>query len=219
MFGFLGSVIAGLMGSSASHSAANTEAQSSQQQLDFAKQVYGDQQALYAPYRESGAYGNQAYNSLLGLGPAPAGFKGYEQSPGYQWQLGQGLDAAQSSTYARGNGLSGATLQGLNQFGQGFANQDFQQYLNRLQGVAQQGQAAAGGQAGAAGNYAANGLNAIGSMGDARAAGTIGGFNALSGGLNNAIAGLGYMGGGQSGGWGGQGGWMDFAKNGLGGIY
>lgn len=216
MFGLLGGIISGLMGSSAAHSAANTQARSAQDQLNFAKEVYGDQQELFAPYRESGVYGNQAYNSLLGLGAAPEGFGGYEASPGYQWQMDQGRDAAQSAAYARGGGMSGATLQGLNQFGQGLANQDFQQYLNRLQGVAQQGQAAAAGQSGAAGNYATNGLNAIGSMGDARAAGTIGGFNAFAGGLNNAIAGLGYMGGGSGGGTGG--GIFDFMRNGLGGI-
>jgi hypothetical protein len=48
-------------------------------------------------------------------------------------------------------------------------------------------------QSNAAGQYGANGMNALGSMGDARAAGTVGAANAWTGGINNAIAGLGYM--------------------------
>lgn len=213
MLPILGGIISGLMGSSASRSAANTQANSAQAQLDFNKQVYADQTAQFAPWQEMGMQGQQAYNSLLGLGSAPSGFNSavaapnganYQQSPGYQFQMDQGLDAAQSSAYARGGGLSGRTLTDLNNYAQGVANQDYngymdratndyQTYLNRLQGVGQMGQASAGMQASAAGNYGTNGMNAIGSMGDARAAGTVGSANAWTSGINNAIAGLGYM--------------------------
>jgi hypothetical protein len=193
MLPIIGGIISGLMGSSAANRAANTQAQSAQQQLDFNKQVYGDISANFKPYLDMGLQGQQAYNSLLGLGQAPEGFGGYQQSPGYQFQLQQGLDAAQSSAAARGGLMSGNTLAAMNTYGQGVANQDYQTYLNRLQGIGQQGQSAAGMQAGAGQQYAANGLNALGSMGDARAAGIVGGANAMMGGLNNAISGWGYM--------------------------
>ena len=202
MLPIIGGIISGLMGSSASRSAANTQAQSAQDQLDFNKQVYADQTANFAPWQQMGLQGQQAYNSLLGLGQAPAGFQGYQQSPGYQFQMQQGLDAAQSSAAARGGLMSGKTMTDMNTYGQGVANQDYQTYLNRLQGVGQQGQAAAGMQASAAGQYGANGMNAIGSMGDARAAGQVGAANAWTGGINNAIAGYGYMqANGQGGNW------------------
>lgn len=193
MLPILGGILSGLMGSAASNRAADAQAQSAQNQLDFNKQVYGDISANFQPYLDMGLQGQQAYNSLLGLGQAPAGFTGFQQSPGYQFAMQQGMDAAQSSAAARGGLNSGKTLADLNTYGQGVANQEYQTYLNRLQGIGQQGQAAAGMQGSAGQQYAANGLNALGSMGDARAAGIVGGANAWTGGINNAIAGWGYM--------------------------
>lgn len=188
-----GSLLSGLLGSSAASKAADQQAQSAQDQLKWNKNVYADQKAMFAPWLQAGQQGQQAYNSLLGLGQAPAGFQGYQQSPGYQFQLDQGLDAAKSAAAMHGGTMSGATMQSLNNYGQGVANQDYQTYLNRLQGIGAQGQQAAGMQSGAAQQYGQNGLSAMGSMGDARAAGTIGGYNALMGGVNSAIQGYGYM--------------------------
>lgn len=193
MFPIIGGIISGLMGMSAANRAANAQQQAAQSQLDFNKQVYGDISANFKPYLDMGLQGQQAYNSLLGLGQAPAGFTGFQQSPGYQFAMQQGMDAAQSSAAAGGGLNSGRTLRDLNAFGQGLANQEYQTYLNRLQGIGQQGQSAAGMQGAAAQQYGANGMNALGSMGDARAAGMAGGANALMGGINNAVAGWGYM--------------------------
>ena len=166
MLPILGGILSGLLGSSASRRASNAQTAAAQQSLDFNKQVYSDISNNFAPYLQSGLQGQQAYNSLLGLGAAPAGFQGYQQSPGYQFQLNQGLDAAQSSAAARGGLMSGKTLADLNTYGQGVANQDYQTYLNRLQGIGTQGQAAAG---------------------------IVGSANAWTGGLNNALSGWGYM--------------------------
>ena len=193
MLPILGGIISGLMGSSAANRASDQQAEAANAQLGFNREVYGDQSQMFAPWRQMGLQGQQAYNSLLGLGSAPEGFQGYQQSPGYQFQMQQGLDAAQSSAAARGGLMSGKTLTDMNTYGQGVANQDYQTYLNRLQGIGAQGQAAAGMQANAAGQYGANGMNALGSLGDARAAGTVGAANAWTGGINNAISGLGYM--------------------------
>ena len=193
----LGGIISGVLGASAARSAASSQKRAADDQLAFNKEVYGDQKALFAPYQQAGLEGMQAYNSLLGLGKAPDGFGGFQQSPGYDFALHQGLDAAKSAAAAHGGMGSGATLQALNDYGHGMANQDYQTYLSRLQGVGAQGQAAAGMQSGAAAQYGQNGLAAIGSRGDASAAGTMGAYNALAGGINNAISGFGYM---QSGG-------------------
>lgn len=193
IIGGVASLASGIMGAHAAKSASRAQADAAAQQLDFSKQVYGDQKAAFAPYLQSGTQGMQAYNSLLGLGAAPEGFAGYQQSPGYQFQLNQGLDAAKSAAAAHGGMGSGATLQALDSYGQGMANQDYQTYLNRLQGVSASGQAAAGGQAAAAQQYGQNGLAAMGSAGDARASGIMGGYNALASGINNAISGYGYM--------------------------
>ena len=193
IIGAAGSLLGGAMGADASSHAAKIQARSAEHQLKFAKQIYGDQNALFQPWRDMGMQGQQAYMSELGLGKAPAGYKGYSATPGYDWQLNQGLDAAQSAAAARGGMMSGATLQAMQTYGNGLANQDYNTYLNRLQGVGAQGQAAAGNQATAAQNYGQNGLNALGTMGDAQAAGAMGASNAWANGINNAISTYGYL--------------------------
>ena len=212
ILGAIGSIVGGLAQANAAKQASKAQSNAAQQQLDFNKQIYTDQTKNFAPWLQSGQQGMQAYNSLLGLGAAPAGFTGYQQSPGYQFQLAQGLDAAKSAAAAHGGLGNGSTLQALNNYGQGMANQDYQTYLNRLQGVSAAGQSAAGMQSQAAQQYGQNGLSAMGSMGDARAAGIMGASNALAGGINNAISGFGYMqgNGGNNGGLGGM-----FAPGGI----
>jgi len=49
----------------------------------------------------------------------------YQQSPGYQFQMNQGLEAINNSASARG--ITGNTLKALEGYGQGLANQDYQQ--------------------------------------------------------------------------------------------
>jgi hypothetical protein len=56
----------------------------------------------------------------------------YQASPGYQWQLGQGLNAIDSSAASKGLLGSGDTLKAEQEYGQGLANQDYQQWLGNL---------------------------------------------------------------------------------------
>lgn len=56
---------------------------------------------------------------------------GLENDPFYQFQLQQGLDAAQGSAAAGGNLRSGATLKALTQYGQGMASSQANQAYNR----------------------------------------------------------------------------------------
>ena len=54
-------------------------------------------------------------------------------TPGYQFQLQQGLNAAQNSAAAHGNLLTGATAKGLNDYAQGMASTNYQNtYQNAL---------------------------------------------------------------------------------------
>lgn len=115
-------------------------------------------------------------------------YQGYQASPGYAYQLQAGKDAIQGSAASRGLLHSGATLQGLTEFGQNLADQDRNNYLAQLSSLAGQGQAAAGNQANAGANFAANASNALANYGDARAAGSIGVGNALNNGLGNAFS-------------------------------
>jgi hypothetical protein len=93
---------------------------------------------------------------------------------------------------------SGAALAELTRFGQGLGNQEFGNYLNRLQGMAAGGQNAAGMQGQASmgfggqigGNMMQGGQNAaqgIANVGNARAAGTVGATNAFNNALTQGV--------------------------------
>jgi hypothetical protein len=135
-----------------------------------------------------------------------------EQTPGYQWNLAQGLKATQSAAAARGLGVSGASLKGaatyatgladstyMNQFN--IAQQRFTDLLNlntgqqgnlnnqysRLSGVATLGANAAA-QTGQQGTTAAgNQGNYLNQSGLASAAGASGVGNAVTGGINSYL--------------------------------
>jgi hypothetical protein len=114
-----------------------------------ANQLLQQQRADLAPYREAGLAPLQAQQDLLGLNGQPAAdaaMANFQQSPGYQWQLQQGLQATDAGAAAKGMLRSGAALKAEETFGQGLANQDFTNYYNRLMGLTTLGaNAAAGG--------------------------------------------------------------------------
>ncbi|MDT1061196.1 hypothetical protein RM190_04945 [Paracoccus sp. CPCC 101403] len=114
-------------------------------------------------------------------------YRGFQETPGYQFQFDQGTDAVNALAGARGGLRSGRTMQELNTFGQGIANQEYGNYLNRLSGLTNMGTGAAANQASAGQNYASNAGNALMAGGQAQANGAINGANAISGGINNAL--------------------------------
>jgi hypothetical protein len=112
-----------------------------------------------SPWTSTGVPANKQESDLLGLNGQPAAdtaMSTYQQSPGYQWQLGQGLRAVDAGAAASGMLRSGATLKAEQTFGQGLANTDFGTYWNRLQQLSQSGLTAAGGIANAATGGAAD---------------------------------------------------------------
>lgn len=162
-----------------------------------------------------------------------------EQTPGYQFQLAQGLRATQNSAAAKGLGISGAALKGAATFATGLADSNYQNQFNNAQTRSQDflnlntaaqgnatneynklmGQATLGENAaaatGAQGTQAANNAGGfLSAQGNAQGAGAIGVGNALTGAANsyltyNALNGLTGGGSGSS-----------FVGNsGLGGLY
>jgi hypothetical protein len=90
----------------------------------------------------------------------------FQQSPGYQWQLSEGLRAEMlERRLVVSHG--GAAIKAEETFGQGLANQDFTNYYNLLMGLSTLGEnAAAGGAstanaAGAAAQQAGNTQSSI----------------------------------------------------------
>lgn len=116
-----------------------------------------------------------------------AAMPGFQETPGFRFALQEGLDAVEAGAAARGGLRSGATMQALQQRGIGMANQEFGNYLSRLEGQATRGQNAAAQSATINTNTAQMGSNAYANMGNAQAAGAIGVGNAFSGMINNGI--------------------------------
>lgn len=144
-----------------------------------------------APYAEAGTNALAPQQALLGLsGPEAAqeAMGDFQQSPGYQFQVDEGLRAVNSNASAAGMLGSGATMKALQARGQQLANQSFGEYYGRLNALTTMGQNSAAG-VGAAGNQSAAGI-AQTQMSNGSAQASIYG-NAAQG-LGNAI-GQGYQ--------------------------
>ena len=80
-----------------------------------------------------GGFGVNPYNYQMGQ--APGAYQqtpfSFQQDPGYQFQLQQGLNSVQNSAAAGGGLLSGATMQALQKYGTGLAAQDYNNAYQR----------------------------------------------------------------------------------------
>lgn len=95
-----------------------------------------------APYLSAGTNALTQQASLLGLnGPDAASnaLATFSASPGYQYQVTQGLQAVDHGAAAAGTLQSGNTIRAEQTLGTNLANQDFSNYYNRLAGVASSG--------------------------------------------------------------------------------
>lgn len=124
--------------------------------------------------------------------PTVAG-SGFRETPGYQFGLQQGTRSVVNNLGALGMKGSGAGLKALQKFGQGYADQNYGDYMTRLWNTATGGQQAtsnAGAQSLAGAGQVAGALSGIGSSlrdsSSARASGYASGTNAWLGALQGA---------------------------------
>lgn len=140
------------------------------------------QAANYQPFLQTGQQANTAIANLQGLNgqdAANAAAQNWQNTPGYQFALNQGINATDASAAARGMLMSGNNQQAVQQYGSGLAGQYYNNYLQNLQQQAGQGVTAAGGvgqgQLNAASAFAAGkGQNASN-------------YNTMLGGVGNAL--------------------------------
>lgn len=219
----VGGMVGGIYAGNKSASALRHAAGAANDRLGAAQR---EALAQLAPYSQ---YGQQALSPLSALiygksyNPDTGEFadisqeermKSFQQSPGYQYQLDEGLKAIQRQNAATGTLLGGNTLKELQGYGSNLANQDYYNYINTLFS-----------QAGIGSNAATNSANIISNMGSQMAgysyAGGMGNAQkyanlsnlmfGLSGqGFQNANAGIQQAGQG----WGGSGG----SSSGMGGM-
>ena len=201
---------AGIYGASQARGAANRQADAAGQASDVQRQIFERQVELQEPFREAGLAGQNRLLELLGIG-GTAGAPGYgkyataefgadkfKADPGYAFRMSEGMKALERSAAARGGLMSGATMKGIQRYGQDLASQEFTNAFNRYQaertgtlnpyqalaGTAQSSANVLGQQAGQLGQQL--GSNIIGA-GNAQAAGQIGAANAIVGGLGQGL--------------------------------
>lgn len=143
-----GSLISGIFGSkaagtqaSAAKYAANLQAQSAKDSLDFQKQEFNTTQQNEAPFIKAGQGAVTTLSDLMKGGgfpnwtdtfQAPTGAT-EQNDPGYQFRLQQGKKALEDSAAARGGVLSTGTAEDLTKFGQDYASNEYGNVYSRAQ--------------------------------------------------------------------------------------
>jgi len=146
------SAVAGLAGSAMSSNAASSAADKANAAQ---RQALEQSRADLEPWRTAGQTALPRVQDALGMNGQEgydAAMKAFHTSPGYQFQLDQGLRAVDAGAAAQGFGRSGAVLKAEQAFGTGLADQSFKDYYNRLFKLSELGETAASGQATASQN-------------------------------------------------------------------
>lgn len=225
--GAAGSVASGAMGSSAANKAASAQERSANQAAQVQRDAITQSRIDSYPWALAGAQAMYTYMDELGiprpenpilpdLTAGPMGTKGgtgqtaqspsqmamterrgFQETPGYQFQVQEGEKGVLNNLSALGMRDSGAALKSLTNYRMGVANQEYGNYLNRLAGVAGMGQSQVQSNNNTLMSGASNIGNAVQNAGAARASGYVGAGNAWGnalGGVTNSIGGaLGMM--------------------------
>lgn len=155
----------------------------------------GQQAAMAAQIPGTGASaGAQAGGGAAGpVGGAAQNpnYSNFYNSPGYQFTLGQGEQAINRAASASGSAYSSTTLGALNNYAQGAASTQYNNYVNQLMGIAGMGQTATQGTATAATNLGNNVSSAQLGIGNANASGITGSASSWNSALQGVTSGLG----------------------------
>lgn len=213
-------VASSVVGAVTSSGAADTQASAANQATNTQAGQFAQTQQNLQPYVNSGNQATNALNNLTGAGtsnplsspllqgaalPPTMTEDQLKQTPGYQFNLSQGLESTQNSAAARGLGNSGAALKGAATYATGLADSTYQNQFNnyqtlfndtlsnqtnsfnRLMSLSSQGENAAAGLGNVGAQTAANEASTIVGAGNAQAAGQIGVGNSISNGLNSGV--------------------------------
>jgi len=194
-----GSILGGLIGASSAKKAAQTQAAATREAIAQQQRMFDIQNEQQRPYREAGY---SALSDIASMKPYLTKQFGAEEfqagiDPSYNFRLQQGNLATTNLANQAGGLVGGNALQGLTNYGQNAASQEFQNAFNRFQtqrgniyntlaGIAGIGQTAQGQVSNLAQNTAGNIGQATIGIGNALAGGQIGASNALSAGIQNA---------------------------------
>ena len=121
----------------ASMDAANRLAASNQTATQLQSRMYEDQVARQQPFYQAGLNALPAYTQ--GVMPGgnlvrPFAESDFKTDPGYGFRMSEGMKGLERSAAARGGLLSGATLKGVERFGQDIASNEYNNAYNRYVG-------------------------------------------------------------------------------------
>lgn len=199
-----GSLLSGLFGASAADDAAKAQAQANAMAIAEQRRQYNQTRGDLGPYRDAGTGAINYYQDFLGANGPEAAARARERfqtSPGYEFELEQGLRGIEGRAAAGPTGfLSGGRIKAATEYATGLANREVGSYLDRFLGLTNLGENAAA-QTGNFGAQSANNIsNLYSDTGAAQAGGILGKANAYTGAIDNTLK-LGAYGYGQ--------GWFD----------
>lgn len=119
---------------------------------------------LYNPLLELGESGVGLYGDALGVNGAEGSTRAteaYRTSPGFEFQMEQGLDALERRASAQGRVASGQTRDDTLRFATGLADQNYSGWLDRLGGTVNTYAGGAAGKAGSLSDLANLDLNTL----------------------------------------------------------
>lgn len=151
-------------------------------------QNYGQNEGRQFPGQQTGTQGTTT-------DAARAAFDQFRNSTGYQFRLGQGMDAVNSGYAGAGTLKSGAALKAINEYGQNFASNEFGNYMGMLGNQQGIGFNAASAQAGVSQNMGNSLANIAMNKGENAANAALSKTNGLANGLSLLGGGLFKIGG------------------------
>ena len=181
----------------ASKSAANAQLEAAAQNNALTREIYDKNYKNLSPWMTRGNTAGGAVNALLGLGGDPTAqrnaFDTFRDSTGYQFRMGEGMNALNSGYAARGMLNSGAAQKAAMRYGQDYASGEFGNYLSALNSQNQTGFAAGSALAGVgqnmANNISANNQSAADARSNAAIASGVANSNMYAG-IGNALGNL-----------------------------
>lgn len=192
-----GAIGGAAISSSAAKSAAASQANSQQSAIDAQMSMFNTTQANYAPQVQLGQGAANMLGGIYGIGGVTGGTGGtttgssnanyanFYNSPGYQFSLSQGEGAINKQAAAGGNLYSSNTLGAINNYAQGTASNQYNNYISQLTSMAGLGNNASAGVA-TAGTATGQGVaNSYGNIGNAQANGILGQSNAFTNALGS----------------------------------
>ncbi len=182
-------IYSGVAGNSAVKDQTKAMTSANNKALALQSKMYDQTTANMSPFLTAGQSANSRLSALLGLdGQDPATMQAeLENSPGYQFRLQQGTKSMNQSLGARGALFSGDALKAAQTFGQGLADQTYNDRLTQLANASASGQSAAANQGASNQSYANQGGSLLSNQGNIYASGSQASQNAINQSLANVF--------------------------------